>query len=76
MPVDSKKDNFRLKGLPMSNRTCIMCDMYCIEDIVHIINQCPYYFTERNHHRNDMYNRIYGECPRMKRHQALSSIIC
>ena len=55
----------------MSNRTCIMCDMYCIEDIVCIINQCPYYFTERN----DMYNRMYGECPRMERHHALSSTL-
>ena len=29
-----KRDDFRLKGRPMSNRTCIMCDMYCIEDII------------------------------------------
>ena len=60
-----KRDAYRLKGLPMSNRTCIMCNMYCIQDIMHIINQCPYYVTERN----GMYERIlvYRECPSVKK---------
>ena len=31
-----KRDDFRLKGLSMSYRTCIMCEMYCIEDIGHM----------------------------------------
>ena len=38
-----KRDDFRLKGLPMSNRTCVLCDMFCIEDVLHIVNQCPFY---------------------------------
>ena len=38
-----KWDDFRLKGLPLSNRACGFCDMFCVEDIIHIINQCPYY---------------------------------
>ena len=43
-----KRDDCRLKRLPMSNRTCINCDMYCIEDITHILMQCPYYQDDRN----------------------------
>ena len=31
----------------LSHKTCIMCDLYCIEDIIHIISQCPYYHKER-----------------------------
>ena len=58
-----KKDDYRLKGMPMSNRTCIHCAMYCIEDIIHIINQCPFYAQERY----DMYNEIYKICPNAKR---------
>ena len=38
-----KRDDYRLKGSPMSNRTCMMCDMYRIEDIVHVILQCPHF---------------------------------
>ena len=57
-----KKDDFRLKGLTMSHKTCIMCDLYCIEDIIHIISQCPYYHKERT----EMYNEIYQKCPKAK----------
>ena len=54
-----KKDDFRLKGLSMSNRTCIMCDMYSIEDIIHLLTQCPYYRKDRDM----MYAEIFRECP-------------
>ena len=54
-----KTDDYRLKGLNMSNRTCIRCDQYCIEDITHIIMQCPGY----NDERILMFNEIYDECP-------------
>ena len=54
-----KTDDFRLKGLPMSNRTCIMCDMFCVEDILLIITKCPYYQKERDH----MYEEIFKNCP-------------
>ena len=54
-----KRDDFRLKGLSMSNRTCIMCDMYCIEDIIHLLTQCPYYQEDRDR----MYAEIFRECP-------------
>ena len=57
-----KKDDYRLKGLTMSHRTCLKCDLYCIEDITHIIMQCPCYHDERV----EMYNKIYKECPKAK----------
>ena len=54
-----KRDDCRLKGLPMSNRTCINCYMYCIEDITHILMQCPYYQEDRN----EMFREIAMRCP-------------
>ena len=42
-----KRDDCGLKGLTISNWTCTNCDAYCIEDIFHIIAQCPYYCKER-----------------------------
>ena len=36
-----KCDDVRLKGMTASHRTCLNCDMYAIEDIRHIIMQCP-----------------------------------
>ena len=33
--------------------------LYCIESIVHIVNQCPFYCRERT----AMYDRIYEKCP-------------
>ena len=53
-----KKDDYRLKGLPMSNKTCIMCDLYCIEDIIHIISQCHHYQRERT----EMYENSFRYC--------------
>ena len=37
--------------------------MYRVEDIMHIITQCPYY---HNDHVN-MYREIYEKCPNVKR---------
>ena len=58
-----KRDDFRLKGLPLSNRACEFCNSFCVEDIIHIINQCPYYCDERKR----MYEKMYEECPNVKR---------
>ena len=58
-----KSDDVRLKGMPTSNKTCIMCDHYCIEDIRHILIQCPYYHVERS----EMYEEIFIKCPNAKR---------
>ena len=58
-----KRDDYRLKGLPMSNRTSNKCDMYCIKDILHIISQCPFYHIEQS----VMFEGIYRNCPNVKR---------
>ena len=47
----------------MSNRTCTNCDMYRVEDILHIITQCPYYHNDHVL----MYEEIYSKCPNVKR---------
>ena len=47
----------------MSNKTCTRYDMYCIEDILHIITQCPYYYNEQV----TMYEEIYRKYPNVKR---------
>ena len=58
-----KRDDFRLRGLSMSNRSCVMCDMYCVEDIIHLLTQCPYYQEDRD----SMYVEIFRECPNASR---------
>ena len=57
-----KRDDCRLKGLSMSNRTCTNCDLYCLEDIHHIVTQCPYYQVDRKL----MYDEINKKCPNVK----------
>ena len=42
-----KCDDYRLKGAPASQKTCEMCDHYAVENIHHIIMQCPAYNNER-----------------------------
>ena len=36
--------------------------MYCIEDIVHILTQCPYYQEDRDL----MYKEIFDVCPNVR----------
>ena len=36
-----KCDDVRLKHLPRGNRVCSLCDLYAIEDILHVTMQCP-----------------------------------
>ena len=36
-----KCDDVRLKHLPYGNRVCSLCNLYSIEDICHVIMQCP-----------------------------------
>ena len=57
-----KQDDFRLKGMPMSNRTCTLCDMFEIESIIHILSQCTHFYKERD----EMYNEIYIRCPKTR----------
>ena len=46
----------------MSNRTCSNCDLYCVEDINHIVVQCPFYQADREL----MYDEIFRKCPNVK----------
>ena len=57
-----KRDDVRLKSLTMSYRTCTNCELYCIEDIVHIVSQCPFYQDDRA----NMYKEIFERCPNVK----------
>ena len=57
-----KRDDCRFKGLTMSYRTCTNCDLYCIEDINHIVAQCPFYQADREL----MYDEIFRKCPNVK----------
>ena len=36
-----KSDDLRLKGLTPSHRTCSYCDQYVLEDLFHVVMQCP-----------------------------------
>ena len=54
-----KRDDCRLKGMSMCNKTCEMCNMFCVEDIFHLIMQCPHFESDIN----DMYEEIYRSCP-------------
>ena len=42
-----KVDDHTLKGATHSLKACDKCDMYVIEDIYHILMQCPF-FSERD----------------------------
>ena len=57
-----KRDDYRLKGLSMSSKTCTKCEMYCVEDILHIISQCPFYHDEQV----TMYEEISRRCPNVQ----------
>ena len=49
-----KSDDLRLKSLTPSHRMCSNCDLYLVEDLYHIIMQCP--STEA--YMNDMLKNI------------------
>ena len=36
-----KGDDVNLKGLPARHRVCPQCDLYALENIHHIVMQCP-----------------------------------
>ena len=54
-----KCDDSRFKEAPASQKTCEMCDQYAVENIHHIIMQCPAYNSERV----IMYELIERYCP-------------
>ena len=54
-----KVDDYRLKHLSHSHRTCSQCDSFAVEDIEHIFMQCPAF----DDIRRDMYNNFAGLKP-------------
>ena len=57
-----KCDDVRLKGLTPSHRMCSECDMYVLENIYHLVMQCPM-------HENDrvtMYDALYDFDPSLR----------
>ena len=51
-----KCDDVRLKGLSPSHRICSECDMYVVENIYHVIMQCPVHENDRVHLYDALYN--------------------
>ena len=54
-----KCDDPRLKGMSHSNRACPNCDMYLVENVFHMVMQCPMHASERRL----MYTRLYEYDP-------------
>ena len=57
-----KCDDYRLKGQPPSIKTCELCDMYAIENIHHLLMQCPGMYNEQL----EMHEQIYLIIPEMR----------
>ena len=57
-----KCDDVRLKSLSPSHRMCSECDMYVLEDIFHIVMQCPI----REMDRVKIYDDLYEYDPTLK----------
>ena len=49
-----KVDDYRLKDQPPSSKICELCDMYTVENIFHLMMQCP----EMYDGQVEMYNQI------------------
>ena len=58
-----KVDDYRLKDQPPSSKICELCDMYTVENIFHLIMQCPGMYDEQV----EMYNQIYLCAPVIRR---------
>ena len=57
-----KCDDPRLKGMSHSNRACSNCDMYLVENVYHMVMQCPMHEQERRL----MYARLYEYDPMLE----------
>ena len=50
-----KSDDFNIKGRPFSEKMCPNCDHGNIEDVKHILCQCPYNQREISEMYDDLY---------------------
>ena len=57
-----KCDDPSLKGALASVKTCERCDLYALEDMFHILMQCPYFCDQRI----EMYEKIYLSQPKAR----------
>ena len=51
-----RNDDCKLKGETRTHKLCTLCDNYAVEDVRHIVLQCPYFDVERNSMFEDIYN--------------------
>ena len=51
-----KANDYRLKRKSHSHKICVKCELGIVEDIKHVVMQCPYYSIERQ----DLYDAIGG----------------
>ena len=49
-----KTSDYRLKGKSISHRICTKCELGILEDIKHLLMQCPYYTEERAQLQNSI----------------------
>ena len=57
-----KCDDVRLKSLSPSHRMCSECDMYVVENIYHLVMQCPIHEGDRVL----MYDALYNYDPQLR----------
>ena len=57
-----KCDDVNLKGLLASHRVCSACDLYALENIHHIVMQCPAFYDTRSQMYDDTI-ALEGEIP-------------
>ena len=57
-----KCDDYRLKDLPMSHKTCIECSYYVKEDLKHLVMQCP----RHQDIRTGMFEDLYSFCGELR----------
>ena len=57
-----KCDDVRLKSLTPSHRMCSECDMYVVENIYHLVMQCPMHEVDRVL----MYDALYNYDPQLR----------
>ena len=57
-----KVDDYRLKDQPPSGRMRELCYLYCIENIQHLLMQCPGMYREHV----EMHEHLYQEVPEIK----------
>ena len=58
-----KVDDYRLKDQPPSSKTCELCDLYAVENIFHLLMQCPGMYDEQE----AMYDHIYRNAPEIRK---------